>query len=91
MDRRTGSASAFVPALAWCSLLLLSSLLTCFSVLHGTGSLHLLLPPGVCMCVVEEREREVASGGGRVCVWGWMGGETAGMRALNVCVRTATT
>lgn len=37
----------------------------------------------------RERERWLAVVG--VCVWGWMGGETAGMRALNVCVRTATT
>lgn len=71
----TGSASAFLPALAWYSLPLLSSLLPHFSVLPGTGSTRLLLPPGVCMCVDEgkresdEKERESAGGG-----WG-VGGE----------------
>lgn len=44
IGRRTGSASAFLPALAWYSLPLRSSLLPHFSVLPGTGSTRLLLP-----------------------------------------------
>lgn len=72
----TGSASAFLPALAWYSLPLLSSLLPHFSVLPGTGSTRLLLPPGVCVCVCvdegkrESEEKRESAGGG----WG-VGGE----------------
>lgn len=52
-DRRTRSASAFLPALAWYSLPLLSSLLPHFRArrVKDPPHTHLLLPPGVCMCV----------------------------------------
>lgn len=88
----TGSASAFLPALAWYSLPLLSSLLPHFSVLPGTGSTRLLLPPGVCVCVCvdegkresEERERALVVGGG-------LGGSGGHASPECVCVRAATT
>lgn len=87
----TGSASAFLPALAWYSLPLLSSLLPHFSVLPGTGSTRLLLPPGVCVCVwmrererVKRRERALVVGGG-------LGGSGGHASPECVCVRAATT
>lgn len=66
-DSVSDSASALLPALAWYSLLLLSSLLPQFSALHRTGSATHTppFPPRVCMRVEEtKRKREVGKGSG---------------------------